>query len=177
MAGFSQAVFEAPEFPEPTVAKRVLNASLNSLPPRVLANRVARVALKGYYQKAFGRAKTHLLSTQRSENLARLGRIGNGPIDFVMIRSGLSGSTELVWMREGGGLTGEHIHINIREHLKNKYQWENEITLRICRDVPWLDYLHNRLPNEDVPCNSMTCHHLLGANLVYFVISSGKVQE
>ena len=168
---------------------RMRNIALISLPPRYLANKIAINALRVWYQRAHLRARTRLLSIQRVENCAHLERMHDGPVDvdFVMLRNGLSGSTECVQiyvMKTGkdgiplrglGPVTGIDIHVCIREHIKRRHQWENwgeTICLRICRDVPWLAYVHDQLPYEDVPCDSNTCHHLLGANLVFFIISA-----
>ena len=173
---------------------RMHNMPLNALPLRCLANRVARQALQICYERTYRRARGRMLHIQREENVDHLRRVGCmslmphadawnrerrvETLEFVVARNGLSGCAEYVLMgRRRGPVTGMDIHNNVKEHVKRKYQWGSDIRLWICRDVPWLAYGNDRLPHEDVPCDLTYCHHLLGANVVFFIISSGDAKD
>ena len=168
--------------------RRIRNRSLTSLPPIFLARRVAREALCGWYERAFGRAKTRLLNIQRAQNIEHLERLGFSleyrserlnSMDFVMVRNAVSGCSEcvLVHRRNYGAVTGIDIHFFINSHLKTKHQWEHDMRLWISRDAPWHAYLREQLPPEDPPCDSTNCHHLLGSSLVFNIISFGEAQN
>ena len=174
------ALHEEKVKPEPKdPGRRILNWPLSRLPPRLLANRVAKQYLRDCYDTAKDRAETQLLKLQCRENMKMLSgkdirtwRDPNRP-DFVMLRHGISGNVALVTLecsgvKHAGLLTHADLHRQIRRHIEAGGLLEKKHSVRIARDKPWLDYLQGTIPACDVPCDQRSCAHLLGTNLIYY---------
>ena len=141
--------------------------------------RVVETVMGVWYRIAIVKAEEQFPNLQRKANQERLEAFPEfiemkGPENgFIMFKSTLGEPKPTViklcyeWTAKGE-VTLRQLYQQVREALGI----EANVSLRLCRETPWLRFITNRCPvleKSALRCSDARCNHLLGTILIYYM--------